>query len=260
MLLLHRPVWNGVQEFPAARREQDLYQSSSTPSQTLPDPLQKLGGRDRNCDGCGGVGTFCDLHCKESARSYAANVFRQAKESLEASANGWQTFLDRVRSMVSRSLEKRAGDRPCAARLALGREVLHELPELQDATVSAEVRQKRFKIAARAMCHNIDLVAELAWEDPGVGKQEVKSHLLNPASVDAGLQQDPAGRICRRTVYVPAAGRVLWLYSSSSPMKPLGVTFLNAISLAGTFHDDGLDCMEPGQEHWLTTVRPSAPK
>jgi hypothetical protein len=196
---------------------------------------------------------------KESARGYAAKVFRQAKEALEGSANGWQTFLDRVRCMVSISLEKMGGDRPCAARLALGREVLHELPELHDATVSAEVRQKRFTIAARAMCHNIGLVAEVAWEDPGVGKEEEKSRLLNPASVDAGPQQDPASRICRRSVYVPDTGRVLWVYSSSSPMKPLGVTFLNAISLAGTFHDEGLDCMEPGQEQWLTRVRLSVP-
>jgi hypothetical protein len=192
---------------------------------------------------------------KETARGRAAEVFQLARESLEGPENEWQRFLERVRIMLSRSLGKMAVGTPCVARLALAREVLHVLPELQDATVSAEVRQKCFRIAARAMCHNIDLVAELAWEDPGVGKGE-KSHLLNPASVDAGPQQDPAGRIRRKSVYVPDTGRVLWLYSSSSPRKPLGVTFLNAISLAGAFKEEALESTdEIDQEEWLTTVR-----
>jgi hypothetical protein len=196
---------------------------------------------------------------KESARGYAAKVFRQAKESLEGSANGWQTFLDRVRSMVSKNLEKKGGDKPCGARLALGREVLHELPELQDATVSAEVREERFKVAARAMCHNIDLVAELAWEDPGVGIEEEKSHLLNPASVDAGPQQDTEGRIFRRSAYLPQMDRIVWLYSSETPAQPLAITFLNAVSLAGTFFDHVLSCIDDDQQEWMKAVRPSVP-
>lgn len=64
--------------------------------------------------------------------------------------------------------------------------------------------------------------------------------------------------LSRKSVFVPQMGRNIWVYSSQSPTQPLAVTFLNAISLTGSFpQTSDLHCRENGRQQWMTGVRPS---
>ncbi len=198
---------------------------------------------------------------RSSARALAKFLMQLAFKSLGHNPTEWQAMLEHLKAALSKSLGKSTHDKPRVARVALGRALLLELPELRDPADPTQILQEQYNAEVHFLSNGeTDLEPDLQCPYSDVDEdedEEEDGYPFVPQFAEAMQQGQHAGTICRTSMILPHLGQAIWVYASQAAIPSLAVTLLNAISLAGTFcPSSGLDCTGNDQREAVTQVRP----